>query len=242
MFISTRDQSCSGRNRVYRHKTVSFSHISLLSRLTAASSGSRDSTRTVTQESFDQSQRRRAKTKNNSKSIKTRKTKKVKILDMACQSKTDTASQGVDVFDFLDQDQINPSHNLGIARPRASGLPRLLPANEQEESDKESIAKSQFSDSMISLNESTTSSRPHALKKPRLQTLPEYYPTYPTDQDLNINGGFTFNTYFAGWPGNHTPHLGDGFPVYEPRTNNDQYITERDDYHTGLPGPSPGDR
>src|SRR5271156_5214709 len=121
MFISTRDQSCSGRNRVYRHKTFSFSHISLLSRLTAASSGSGDSIRTVTQESFDQSRRRRAKTKNNGKSIKTRKTRKtrkVEIPDMPCQSKTDAASQEVDVFDFLDQDQINPSHNLGMARPR----------------------------------------------------------------------------------------------------------------------------
>ena len=230
MFVSTQNQGYTRRNRVYKHRSVSFSHISLLSRLTVSSSGSGDSARTITQKSFDQLQRGHVKAKHGHKSRKTRKPKKPDMQSPPnAVTRADSTSKNVDVFEFLDQDQIDPSHTVTPLRQRRCDPARRLSAHDHEESDKESVTRSIFSDSGISLNDSTTTASSQPFTKTRLETLPEYNNAQPMEEGPNRSGGHPFDPYLAGWPGYRAHHFGDGFPQYRTRTNPEHNARERGD-------------
>jgi hypothetical protein len=230
MFVSTRNQGYTRRNRVYKHRSVSFSHISLLSRLTVSSSGSGDSARTITQQSFDQLQRGHVKAKHSHKSRKTRKPKNPEMQSPPnAVTQADSTSKDVDVFEFLDQDQVDPSHAVTPFRQRRCDPARRLSAHEHEESDKESVARSLFSDSGISLNDSTTTASSQAFPKTRLETLPEYNNAQPMEEGPDKRGGHPFDPYLAGWPGYRVHHFGDGSPQHRTRTNLERIARERHD-------------
>lgn len=155
MFISIRDHGRRRRSHTYGvSKAARSSKLSLLSAITSASHGSNDSSSTVTQESYTRSASGSGKRRRSSQQKRPRESRdrKVSLVNNSPESPDERtmSRESVDVFAFLvdEGNQETPTlHSEGPAEAVPAERPLL------EGSDDESIARSQHSDSGISMGD-----------------------------------------------------------------------------------------
>ena len=151
--LAFRAQHHHRRGRTHTSRRISVSQISLLSQLTRDSSDSRDSNTTITQKSYDQRTRKRAKA--DDRLLRKKIARRTKAARMPARRNT-TASdeQTPDVFQFLQQDSSTLTDDIASFRGR-----RLSISNaSQIDLDKDSLRRPSLSDSGISMGESSTES------------------------------------------------------------------------------------
>ncbi|KIW11331.1 hypothetical protein PV08_10631 [Exophiala spinifera] len=176
MFVSVRDQGHRRRSHTFGvSKAARSSKLSLLSAITTSSHGSNDSARTITQESYRKStsvsgKRRRSSHTRGPLKSRDRKASTVKTKPGQPEKEKTMSRESVDVFAFLVQDEEQNPTSLQdeVARPIQDKY------QTHEESDTESVSRSQHSDSGISMGESIIC-RPHtdSLVEGHLPSLPE---------------------------------------------------------------------
>lgn len=161
MFVSVRDQGRQRRSQTYGvSKAARSSKLSLLSAISTQSHGSNDSASTITQESYTRSISGSGKRRRTSKQRKARESREGKG-SLVMKSSSEKAikeksmsRESVDVFAFLVQEEQQDTPKVQPEEPshvQKGDTPAL------EESDSESVVRSQHSDSGISMGDSSIS-------------------------------------------------------------------------------------
>jgi hypothetical protein len=166
--------------RIAVKKAASSSRVSLLSGVTASSSGSSGSGSTITQESVSRPRLRNAKTNSNPKG------KRQKTATNGAFTKERNSPRkskgGINVFAFLDNDQSRASliQKYGKSAPVSDHEASVNSGH--EESDADSAPRSLHSDSGISLNDSASDHDSSKIARPfgrQLDTLEEEQSSNP---------------------------------------------------------------
>lgn len=211
MFLSIRDQGRRRRSQTYGvSKAARSSKLSLLSAITTGSHGSNDSSSTITQESYRRSTSTSAKRRRSSHSKKSQKPRERKLSLVRSgpdnpEKEKSMSRESVDVFAFL-VDENAP--DTRTPHDEVAGLVRDV----HEDSDNESISRSQHSDSGISMGDSIVCHpRADSLVECHLPSLPEESQEM-ADGDLQVANGSTLSKRLRfQWPvvprATHEPYM-----------------------------------
>ncbi|KAK5216944.1 hypothetical protein LTR72_009939 [Exophiala xenobiotica] len=212
MFLSIRDQGRRRRSQTYGvSKAARSSKLSLLSAISTNSHGSNDSSSTITQESYRRStstsgKRRRSSHTKGSQKPRERKLCSVRSEQDKPEKEKSMSRESVDVFAFLVDENALDTRTLD---DEVAGVV----SDVHEESDDESISRSQHSDSGISMGDSIVcQARADSLVECHLPSLPEESQE-TADGDLEVANGSTHSKRLRfQWPAiprpTHNPYMG----------------------------------